>query len=118
MNTSLEKNIHELNQLVLVGKALEAFDKFYADDVIMQENSAAPILGKAANRAREVDFFAAITEFRGAKVLSVGSSIDKTYVEWAFDYTHRDWGVRTYIQVAVQTWKNGKIVYEHFYYGS
>jgi hypothetical protein len=27
---------HELNQMILSGKAMEAFEKFYADDVIMQ----------------------------------------------------------------------------------
>ena len=118
MNANLEKKVRELNQMVLEGKALDAFDKFYADGVVMQENSAAPIIGKAANRAREVEFFSSITDFRGAQVLSVGSSDDKTYVEWTFDYTHKDWGVRKYQQVAVQTWKDGKIIHERFYYGT
>ena len=118
MNSILEKKIRELNQMVLAGKALEAFDQFYADEVVMQENAAAPVSGKAANRAREVEFFSSITDFRGAQVLSVGCSDDKTYVEWTFDYTHKDWGVRKYQQVAVQTWKNGKIIHERFYYGT
>jgi len=37
-------------------------------------------------------------------------------VEWHFDYTHKDWGIRNYTQVAVQDWKDGKIVKEKFYY--
>ena len=28
-----------LNDAILSGKALEAFDQYYADDVVMQENS-------------------------------------------------------------------------------
>ncbi|MBM4253827.1 MAG: ester cyclase [Deltaproteobacteria bacterium] len=117
MVNSLEAKIKELNALVLAGKALEAFDSFYADDVVMQENDQAPTIGKKANYEREVAFFSAITDFRGAQVLSVGCSADKTYVEWSFDYTHKEWGVRKYHQVAVQTWKNGRIVKEQFYYG-
>ena len=39
-------------------------------------------------------------------------------VEWHFDYTHRDWGVRKYNQVTVQEWKDGRIISERFYYGS
>lgn len=118
MNNNNETNIQELNDLILSGKAIEGFDKFYADEVVMQENSAAATIGKAANRKRELDFFGLITEFREAQVLSVGCSRDKTYVEWSFDYTHKDWGVRKYTQVAVQTWKDGKIVHERFYYGN
>lgn len=118
MSAQLVSKIEELNQLVLNGKALEAFERFYADDISMQENDQPPTVGKAANHAREVAFFGAITEFRGAKVLSVAAAGDKTFVEWFYDYTHKDWGVRRYHQVAVQTWKNGKIIQERFYYGT
>lgn len=118
MSHDLKAKIEELNQMVLNGKALEAFDRFYADGVVMQENDQPPTVGKAANRAREIEFFGAITEFRGAKVLSVAASGDKTFVEWHNDYTHKDWGVRRYHQVAVQTWKDGLIVHERFYYGT
>lgn len=103
--------------MILAGKAIEAFDRFYADQIVMQENEQEPTIGKQANRERELAFFAAITEFRGAKVLSVGEAADKTFVEWHYDYTHKDWGVRRYHQVAVQTWKDGKIIHERFYYG-
>jgi hypothetical protein len=110
--------VNQLNQMVLEGAALDAFDRFYHDDVIMQENDAVPFVGKSFNREREQKFFSSITEFRGAKVLSVATAGDKTYVEWFFDYTHKEWGSRTYHQVAVQTWKDGKIINEKFYYGT
>ena len=35
---SIKNKIQHLNQLVLEGKAMEAFDLYYDDDVIMQEN--------------------------------------------------------------------------------
>ena len=31
-----------LNEAILSGKALEAFERYYADDVVMQENSVEP----------------------------------------------------------------------------
>ena len=70
MNTLLEK-ISTINDMILEGKALEAFDQFYHDDVVMQENDNPVVEGKAANRQREEDFFGAITEFRGAQPLKV-----------------------------------------------
>ena len=117
MSLTNKARIEELNQLVLSGKAMEAFERFYAEDVAMQENDQPPTVGKAANREREIAFFGAITAFRGAKVLAVAEAGDKTFVEWHYDYTHKDWGVKNYHQVAVQTWKDGKIVRERFYYG-
>jgi hypothetical protein len=115
---SIKKNIEDLNNLVLTGKALEAFDKYYDDNVVMQENSSEPMVGKETNRKREVEFFSSITDFRGASVKSIGFGENTSFVVWEFDYTHKDWGDRKYTQVAVQTWKNGKIVKEQFFYGN
>ena len=81
----------------------------------MQEGAAEPIVGKAVNRDREKDFFGKITEFRGAEVKSVAVGADTTVVEWHFDYTHSEWGPVKYDQVAVQRWRDGKIVHERFY---
>ena len=117
MSVLLEK-IDDLNDLVLQGKALEAFEKYYHDDAIMQENEGAPTIGKAANRQREIDFFSAITEFRCAKPLKITVGEDISMVQWQYDYTHKDWGVRNYSQVSVQEWKDGKIIREQFFYGN
>lgn len=117
MSTLLEK-ISDLNDLVLQGKAMEAFEKYYHEEVVMQENELPPTVGKAANRKREEEFFGAITDFRGANPLKVTVGEGVTMVEWHYDYTHKDWGVRNYRQVSVQEWENGQIVREKFYYGS
>ena len=117
MATLLEK-INDLNDLVLQGKALEAFDIYYDDEVVMQENENTPTVGKEANRKREEDFFSSITEFRGARPLKVTAGNGVTMVQWHYDYTHQEWGLRNYIQISVQEWKNGKIVKEQFFYGN
>ena len=106
-----------LNQRIQEGKALEALEEFYSDDVIMQENDSPPTVGKAANREREQAFFAAISELRQASVIAQGAGDNVTFSHWDMDFTHREWGVRTFRQVAVRTWKNGKIVREVFHYG-
>lgn len=117
MATLLEK-ISNINDMILQGKALEAFEEYYHDDVIMQENDDQEFVGKEVNRKREEDFFASITEFRGAKPLKVTVGENTTMVEWHFDYTHKDWGIKNYTQIAVQDWKDGQIIKEKFYYGS
>jgi len=116
--TDLLEKINDLNDLVLQGKAMDAFEKYYDDQVIMQENDIEPTVGKSANRKREEEFLGNITEFRGAAPLKVTVGQNTTMVEWRLDYTHKEWGTRNYTQVAVQEWKDGKIINEKFYYAN
>ena len=116
--SDLRTNVDQLNQMILEGKILEAFDKFYADDVVMQDNNYPAREGKAVNRQYEEAFVGGLTEFRGAKVVNTLISDGLAVVEWWFDYTHKDYGVRNYTQLAVQRWKTGQIVEEKFYYNN
>ena len=117
MNT-IEKNIQELNALVLDGKMMEAFERFYHEDVQMQENENAPVIGKKANRERELEFLSNVSEFRNASVEGVAANGNISFVIWNYDYTHKQWGKRTYRQVSVQHWKDGQIVKEQFFYAN
>ena len=114
--SEIENALKDLNNLVLEGRLMEAFEKYYHDDVVMQENDLPPTVSKEANRQRELQFLNSIVEFRGAEVkgLTVGDNISA--VIWSYDYTHQEWGARNYTQVSVQEWKDGKIIKEKFIY--
>lgn len=116
--SDLRTQVDQLNQMILEGKILDAFEKFYDDTVVMQDNDYPARDGKEVNRQFEEAFVNGLTEFRGAKVLNTIISDDISAVEWWFDYTHKDYGVRNYRQIAIQRWKNGKIVEEKFYYNN
>ena len=115
---TIKKKLEELNQLVLEGKALQAFEQFYHQDVVMQENQQPPTIGKQANRTREQYFLNNVNEFRSANVLAMAESGNVSFVIWKYDYTHREWGVRNYTQVSVQHWQEGLIIKEQFFYGN
>jgi len=114
----LRTAVDQLNQMILEGKILDAFGKFYSQEVIMQDNDYTARIGKDVNRQYEEAFVNGLTEFRGAKVLNTIISDDIAAIEWWMDYTHKDYGVRNYRQLSVQRWKNGKIVEEKFYYNN
>jgi len=105
-----------LNDMVLSGKALEAFEKYYADDVVMQENSDEPRVGKEANRKAEEEFFASLAEFHEGKVLASAVNGDTSFSEWFMDVTFKNGYRMKLAQVAVRKWKNGKVVHERFFY--
>ena len=108
----------ELNQMVLDGQAMEAFEKFYSENVIMQENSNEPVVGKDANRTREEEFFASVEEFHGAGVVGAAAAGDRSYSEWWMDVTLKGAGRVKMEQVAARVWKDGLVVSERFYYNA
>lgn len=116
--TDLKTQVDALNQKILEGKILDAFEEYYAGDVVMQDNDYPARVGKDVNRQYEEAFVNGLTEFRGAKLVNSLVSDGIAVNEWWFDYSHKDYGVRNYTQVSVQRWKNGKIVEEKFYYNN
>ena len=114
---SLIEKISAVNDLILQGRSLEAFDEFYHDHVILQENDKPECVGKDLNRKHKEAFLASIAEFKCAKPLKVAVGEKTTMVEWEFNYIHKELGHQKYTQVAVQEWQDGKIIKEKFYYG-
>lgn len=112
----IEKCITDLNTLVQEGRLMDAFEKYYHENVIMQENEETPTVSKEENRKRERQFLDDVIEFRKAEVKGVGVGDDLSFVFWEYDYTHKEWGVKNYSQVAIQQWKDGKIIHEKFIY--
>jgi hypothetical protein len=106
----------KLNDAVLNGKALEAFDELYDDNVVMQENTEPEYRGKEFNRKREVEFFSSVEAWHGGAVLAWAVNDDVSFSEWTMDVTIKGVGRVTMAQVAVRRWKNGKIVHERFYH--
>ena len=107
----------ELNQMILEGQALEAFEKFYADTCVMIDQGFEPWEGKELNRNREQDFFSKITDFRAGELKDSAVGDGVTFSTWHFDYTHSEWGDQKYDQVAVRHWRDGKVTQERFYRG-
>lgn len=113
---TLQQSVNALNQQILAGNILDAFDRFCAEEVVMQENENKPTVGKAACRLNEEAFVGNITAFRSAQVKNVIVSDDITVTEWHFDFDHALWGKRDYDQVAVQRWRDGQVINKTFYY--
>ena len=106
----------ELNQMILKGQILEAFDRFYGDDVVMQENNLPPTIGKAANREREQQFVNSVGELHEIKVGSTAAGADTTFSVWIIDATYKGGPRVRQEQVAVRTWQDGKVVREQFFH--
>lgn len=114
---SIKRHVQAVIDGILTGKILETFDTYYADDVVMSENRTDERVGKKVNREYEVQFLDNVHEFHGAQVGRVIVESEHAAVEWSFDITFKDGNRVKMQQVAVQTWKDGKIIREDFYHG-
>ncbi len=108
--------VHELVGYVTGGKILDAIEEFYADDVQMQENTAPPTVGKEANRERERAFVASVVEVHENRAEAIVADANRTAIHWVFDFTNAEGRRFRFDQVALQTWRDGKIVRERFFY--
>jgi hypothetical protein len=107
-----------LNEKILAGNILEAFEAHYDDGCAMQENDDPPTVGKAANRAREEQFVGSIEQVHELALLSSAVGNDNvSYSTWRMDVTFKDGNRAAYTQVAVREWKDGKVAREQFFHG-
>ncbi len=107
-------------QMMGEGKMLDAFDKYYHDDVVMIEATGDTREGKEANRKYEEQFLASVQEMHGGGVHAITSNEEEkvSMVEAWMDVTFQDGNRMKLEEVAVQHWKDGKVIRERFYYNA
>ena len=107
-----------LYQMINSGQLLDAFEKYYAEDVVMQEIGEAPRVGKAVNREYEEKFVNYLAEVHGGGIDNMIADENKgvVMIENWMDVTFKDGNRVKMEQVCVQQWKDEQIVSEKFYH--
>lgn len=115
---SLEENVKGYFDFLNKGDMMGAFEKYYAEDVVMQENNEEPRVGKEANRKFEQEYMASIEAMHGAEIKNVAIDPDKgvVFIQAWMDATFKGLGRMQMEEVQVQSWKDGQIVHEKFFY--
>lgn len=115
--TYLDK-INDVYNHIAQGTAMDAFEEYYADDVVMVLEDGTEVVGKDTNRERENEFFGSVEEFHGIDVKGITSNEETgvTSVESTMKVTFKGADEPMSIeQVAVQNWDGDKIERERFY---
>lgn len=100
------------------GTAMDAFEEYYADDVVMVLEDGTEVEGKDTNRERENEFFGSVEEFHGIEVKGITSNEEAgvTSVESTMTVTFKGADNPMDLeQVAVQHWDGDYIGRERFY---
>jgi ketosteroid isomerase-like protein len=112
---SIKPRVLDLISLVENGQMLEAMNRYYAENVAMQENISPPTVGFAENYAREATFYGSLQALKFTLV-SVVVEGDRAAINWIVDYTTADGTKYRMDEIAIQTWRDGKIVHERYIY--
>jgi len=110
------KQLNEaLNSRLEAGHFMDAFERFYAENVSMQENEEQPRLGKALNREQCGQFVHTFPDLR-LTVQSVAYGPHHSVQEVLFNYTTANGKAVAYTEVAIRHWNEGLVQQERFYY--
>ena len=107
--------INELLDFIRQGRIMDAMREFYAEGVIMEEPAHGTTEGLTANLEREQKFLDGVAEFKNFEAkAAIGE--DFSCYENVMEWKSTDGQDIRIEQVAVQHWREGKIVHERFYY--
>jgi hypothetical protein len=109
--------VQQLNFLILNGETIRGMEIYYADNVEMQDNEEPLRIGKANCISVEQNNLSKLKDVH-TRLLNQAINEDTGVVlsEWENTYTYKDGRVFILRTVSVQTWYNGAVVKEKYYY--
>jgi len=94
----------------------EACEEFYTEHASMQENQAAPRIGRANHVANERKVLARARSVQSTCVRPVCVNGDHVVIRWIFHFEWLDGSVTHMEELAWQRWEGERIAQETFFY--
>ncbi|MFP5042942.1 SnoaL-like domain-containing protein [Parasediminibacterium sp. JCM 36343] len=107
-------SLDELVSLVGEGKPMEAFEKFYHDDLEKTDLDGITHKGKAVNEKIGYELLSKVTAIRDFTAVGKIVKGNRSFLVWSLDFDHADNGAIKVVQIAIQDWEEGKIIRERF----
>lgn len=114
------QKVSEMYAMMGKGNMMDAFEKYYHEDIVMVEATGEVRKGKSANREFEQQWMASIKEMHGGGVTGITSNEEEgiTMVETWGEFTSQDGNRVKMEEVCVQKWQGDQIIHERFYYNT
>jgi ketosteroid isomerase-like protein len=115
---SLTDLVAQYRRLLENGENLAVIDAFYDEEIVQVENDEPPVTGRHRLRQLEMQNLEKVTDCRQRiTTLLVDERQGLVMGEMTLAFTGKASGPRRLNQAFVQHWRDGKIVYQRFYYG-
>jgi len=103
-------------ELVEAGQAIDALDRFYAENASMRENQSPPRIGKPALLAYETAAQASVSGMTAQCMRPILIEGDTVVLRWIFDYVDSQGRAVHFEELAYQRWAGDRILEEQFFY--
>jgi ketosteroid isomerase-like protein len=116
--SQLEAMVNDFARMLCKGRSLDAMERYYAPEVCVFENRQLARAGKARCLQYERDALANHPEPPRFKLLrlAINEGGGCAFLEYVVRFRAADGRAMRLEEIAVQTWENGQIVNERFYY--
>lgn len=95
---------------------VEAIQEFYTEHASMQENQAAPRVGRELLVENERKALARAASVRSTCVRPSFLNGDQVAIRWIFEFTWKDGSTTRIEEIAWQRWEGEQIAQEQFFY--
>ncbi|OAQ39803.1 hypothetical protein A5893_09510 [Pedobacter psychrophilus] len=106
--------LDELISLVAEGKPLDAYEKFYHQDIQKIDLDGVLQTGKEKllqNGTEAISIITAVRDFSAVGKIVKGN---RSFLVWSIDLDNTQ-GTLNVVEVAIQDWKDGKIISERYF---
>lgn len=101
---------------VEAGDFVGAIEAFYLPEASMQENAEPPRSGRDRLVAHERKVMAAFPSVKAVRLGPILIEGDEVAIRWRFEMTDGAGRTRSFEEVAWQTWRDGRVAVERFFY--
>jgi len=109
------ERLNEFIAVVESGNHTGAIERYYTEDSSMQENAAAPRVGRDALVAHERGVLARMSHVYSKAISSVVEG-DNVAIHWIFELRDKSSKVHRIDEVSLQEWRGDKVFREWFFY--
>ena len=107
--------LDEFIAAVVSGDNAGAIERFYTEDASMQENAAAPRVGRDGLVAHERAVLERVESVTSTCVASVVEG-DRVAINWVFEFVYKSGKTGRFDEVALQEWRGDRVWRERFFY--
>jgi hypothetical protein len=107
--------LDEFIAAVVSGDHAGAIERFYTEDASMQENAAAPRVGRDVLVAHERAVLERVKSVTSTCVASVVEG-DRVAINWVFEFVYHSGKTGRFDEVALQEWRGDRVFRERFFY--
>ena len=106
--------LDELVALMAAGKAMEASDIFYHEELEKTDLDGITHYGKAENLRVGAELLSKVVSVRDFSAVGKIVKGNRSFLVWSLDFDHADNGPVKVTEVAIQDWQDGNIFRERY----